>query len=101
MQNPNNELPEDEHINVTLELDDGTIEECEIITIFEVNTQDYIALLPLDENDDPNEEGMIYLYRYFEDEEGNPTLENIEDDTEYDLVSEKFDELLDEFEEEE
>jgi len=94
----NNALPDDEDICVTLEMDDGTMAECEILTIFEVNSQDYIALLPLDEKGAPNEEGTIYLYRYQEDEEGSPSLENIMDDEEYEAVEERFDELLDEAE---
>ena len=42
------------------------------------------------------EEGEVYLYRYSEDADGNPSLENIEDDEEYEIVAEAFDELLDE-----
>ena len=43
-----------------------------------------------------NEEGEVYLYRYSEDENGQPNLENIEDDDEYEIVADAFDELLDE-----
>lgn len=98
MDNQNNNLPEEEDIRVTLDMDDGTQVECEILTIFDVNDQDYIALLPLDENGEENEEGTVYIYRYFEDAEGNPSLENIADDEEYEAVEERFDELLDEAE---
>ena len=35
-------------------------------------------------------------YRYSEDENGQPNLENIEDDDEYEIVADAFDELLDE-----
>ena len=35
-----------------------------------------------------------YLYRYFE-ENGNPQLANIEDDEEYEIASDAFDEMLD------
>lgn len=94
----NNILPDEEDILVTLEMDDGTTAECEILTIFEVNEQDYIALLPLDEQGTPNEEGTVYIYRYQEDEDGNPSLDNIMDDEEYEAVEERFDELLDEAE---
>lgn len=94
----NNVLPDEEDILVTLEMDDGTTAECEILTIFEVNEQDYIALLPLDENGEANEEGTVYIYRYQEDADGNPSLDNIEDDDEYEAVEERFDELLDEAE---
>lgn len=92
---PNND---DTDILVTLDLDDGTQVECEILTIFTVGEQDYIALLPLDDKGEPNEEGEVFIYRYFEDAEGNPSLENIQDDEEYEAVSDRFDELLDEAE---
>lgn len=89
---------EDTDIVVTLDLDDGSQVECEILTIFTVGEQDYIALLPLDESGEANEEGEVFIYRYFEDEEGNPSLDNIQDDDEYEAVSDRFDELLDEAE---
>ena len=38
----------------------------------------------------------VYLYRYSEDEEGQPELSNIETDEEYELAAEAFDEWLDE-----
>lgn len=92
----NNTNNEDDDILVTLELDDGTQAECEILTIFTVGEQDYIALLPLDEKGEPNEDGEVFIYRYFEDEEGNPSLDNIQNDDEYEAVADRFDELLDE-----
>ncbi len=92
---PNND---DTDILVTLDLDDGTQVECEILTIFTVGEQDYIALLPLDDKGEPNEEGEVFIYRYFEDADGNPSLENIQNDDEYEAVSDRFDELLDEAE---
>lgn len=95
--NIKNQNLEDEAMFVTLDLDDGTQVECEILTIFDVNGQDYIALLPLSEdNDEEGEE--VFIYRYSEDEEGNPSLDNIEDDEEYEAVADRFDELLDEAE---
>ena len=92
--NIKNQNLDDDAMFVTLDLDDGSQVECEILTIFDVNKQDYIALLPLSDNDEESEE--VFIYRYFEDEEGNPTLENIEDDDEYEAVADRFDELLDE-----
>lgn len=50
----------------------------------------------MDENGEENEEGEVFIYRYSEDSEGNPSLDNIEDDEEYEAVSDRFDELLDE-----
>lgn len=90
------ELKEEDDIRVTLNLDGNRDVECKILTIFEAGKQDYIALLPLDENGNENAEGEVYIYRYFEDKEGNPSLENIESDDEYEIVADRFDELLDE-----
>lgn len=92
---------DDTDILVTLDLDDGTQVECEILTIFTADKRDYIALLPLDDAGEPNEDAEVYIYRYSEDEEGTPSLENIEDDAEYEAVADRFDELLDEAEFEE
>lgn len=95
MGNTNNTNNEEEIFDpqemfVTLDLDDGSQLECQILTIFDVDNQNYIALVPVD-----NDEEVIF-YRYFEDEEGNPSLENIDSDDEFDAVSDRFDELLDE-----
>ena len=89
-------VTEDEidNIRVTLDLDDGSVE-CKIITIFEVDKQDYIALLPLDKNGNENANGDVYLYSYSEDKDGLPSLSNIESDDEYDAAADRFDELLD------
>lgn len=91
IKNPN--LEDDEPMYVTLDLDDGSQLECEVLTIFDVNGQDYIALLPNPEDEEGEE---VFIYRYDEDEEGNPSLTNIEDDDEYEAVADRFDELLDE-----
>ncbi|WP_177975810.1 DUF1292 domain-containing protein [Eubacterium sp.] len=92
MNNTNNEeeIFDPQEMFVTLDLDDGSQLECQILTIFDVDNQNYIALVPVD-----NDEEVIF-YRYFEDEEGNPSLENIDSDDEFDAVSDRFDELLDE-----
>ena len=83
-----------EEVTVTLTLDDGSQLECVVLTIFDAGEREYIALLPMDGQE--AEEGEVYLYRYSEDANGNPNLENIEDDEEYDIVADSFDELLDE-----
>ena len=87
---------EDDDVVVTLNLDDGSEVTCEIITIFDIGDQDYIVLIPLDANGEPNEEGEVYIYRYFEDETGAPSLENILSDEEYAAVSKRFEEILEE-----
>ena len=94
--NAQNPVDDESDMQVTLSLYDVSEVECAILTIFELEEQNYIALLPLDEDGNENEEGEVFIYRYFEDEEGNPSLENIEDDEEYEAVADRFDELLDE-----
>ena len=82
-------------IRVTLDTEEGEIT-CRILTIFDVDGQDYIALLPLDENGEDNAEGAVYLYRYAEDEDGMPSVEYIADEDEYEAAADRYDELLDE-----
>lgn len=88
-----NEKVNDEQTTVTLTLEDDTEVECMVLTIFPAGDQEYIALLPMDSVDE--DEGEVYLYRYEEDADGNPNLTNIEDDDEYEIVADAFDELLD------
>lgn len=88
---------------VTLTLDDDTEVVCAVLNIFPApNGNEYIALLPLDENGE-NQDGEVYLYRYAETDNGQPTLANIEEDEEYEIAADAFDELLDtmQFDEEE
>ena len=84
---------EADDIRVTLELDEGAVE-CEILTIFEANNRDYIALMPLDKKGEGT--GDVYLYRYAEDEEGLPQIDFIDNDEEYEIAADRFDEMLDE-----
>ena len=50
---------EDEEMTVELELDDGTMVNCAVITILTVEAKDYIVLLPLNENGE-NEDGEVW-----------------------------------------
>ena len=90
----------DEYMTVELTLDNDEVVEFAILTLFEASGKEYIALLPLNENGE-TENGDVYLYRYIENESGEPELENIEDDDEYEIAADAFDEWMDtqEFEE--
>ena len=92
MSEMNNNM--EEVITVTLTLDNDEVVECAVLTTYEANGQEYIALLPLDENGE-NNDGEVYLYRYAE-VDGEPTLANIEDDDEYEIAADAFDEWMDE-----
>lgn len=98
-QNTFNQQPEgnDEEMTVTLELDDGSSVTCAVVTILSVAKQDYIVLLPLEE-DGENHDGNVWFYRYSENEADpneEPVLTYIEDDEEYEMVADAFDEYLD------
>ena len=83
------------YTTVELTLDNDEIIECAILTVYEAAGKEYIALLPLDENLEPNEAGDVYLYQYNETEDGEPDLGNIEDDDEYEIAADAFDEWMD------
>lgn len=93
-QKPNTPVEEEifdpQEMFVTLELDDGSEMECQIACIYEApNKQDYIALCPVEDQD------QLIFYRYFEDENGVPRLENIPSDEEFELATDCYDQILD------
>ena len=100
MSEQNPVFEQDEEVTVTLTLDDGSEMECLVLTIFPVGDLQYIALLPMEEVE-TDAEGEVFLYRFKELENGELELLNIEDDEEFEAVSDAFDEYLDtcEFEE--
>ena len=82
---------------VTLTLEDDTELECAILAIYPAGDRSYIALMPMDEDGELEEDSDVLLYRYIDNgEDEEPELENIEDDDEYELAADAFDELLDE-----
>ena len=84
---------EDELV-ITLEMEDGTTEDCIVLAIFPLEDKQYIALMPAAQADD--EDGDIYLYEYSEDEDGQPILGDIDDDDVFEAVCDRFDEICDE-----
>lgn len=86
-------IPDDFDTTVTLTLDNDEELECAVVSIFDANDGRYIALLPLEGKE--SEDGEVFLYRYNETPDGQPELENIESDEEFEIVSDAFDELLD------
>lgn len=81
---------------MTLDLDDGGKLECIVLNVFPVNNREYIALLPMNDEGHVEEDAQIFLYRFEELGEDEVNLETIEDDDEFELVSDYFDEMLDE-----
>ena len=87
-------MSDDKNI-LTLVFGENDEEDCEVLMIFEVEDQEYIALEPLNE-----EIENIYLYRYSEGEDGEALLDEIETDEEYSMVVDAFEALVGEEEEE-
>ncbi len=72
---------------IYLTLDDDTELECSVLGIFEVEDVEYIALLPMGEEE-------VLLYRYVELEDDEFDLLPIEDEGEFETVSEAFEALF-------
>ncbi len=73
---------------ITLEYEDGTTLECEIMGVFDYDGNDYIALIPLDDSDD------IYIYGYKEVGDDEFELLDVEDDELFAHVVEEFDTIM-------
>ncbi|MCC8080621.1 MAG: DUF1292 domain-containing protein [Clostridiales bacterium] len=86
----NNDIIDPQEMFLTVELDEGGTETFQIMKIFEANGRDYIAVCPENGGED------VYFYRYFEDADGEPSIDNIASDEEFEMVTDAFDELLDE-----
>ena len=92
----NDDMEYEEEPTILLSLDDGTEMVCVVLSIYEIDGQQYIALLPQTQDEEDAEEMDVYIYRFAEDKDGNPLLDNIEDDAEYDNAVEVFNSLFDE-----
>lgn len=81
---------DEETLVVTLPLEDGTELECDVVTLFELEGQDYVALYPSE--GEPDE---LYLFRckYNQGSE-DMELEEIDDEEEYKTVCDTFDEIM-------
>lgn len=81
---------EEEYETIRLVLDDEKEMECFVLEIFTIgdDEQEYIALLPKGEE-------SVLIYRFNEDAEDEPQLINIEDEEEFQKVSEVFMQIMD------
>lgn len=79
-----------EDMTIDIEMEDGSVLECEILGTFEVEDKEYMVLLPLDEEE-------VLLFKYDEDEENEEfELTPIEDEEEFNIASEAYYELFSE-----
>ncbi len=79
---------EEEADFLTLEFDDGTEVECEIMGVFDCDGKEYIALIPDDKSDD------VFIYGYKEVGDDEFELVDIDDDEEFEKAVAEFDKLV-------
>ncbi len=85
---------EEQYLTVLLENDEEL--KCSVLSIFDVNDKEYIALLPVGDD-------QVLLYQYLEHSEEDFELLNIETEEEFAMVEDAFFDIFDEdlFEDEE
>jgi uncharacterized protein YrzB (UPF0473 family) len=81
-------------MTVTMELEDGSALECDVVLAFDENGRNYVALTPTGQADE--QEAEIFFYRLTGASMEELGIENIEDDEEYQDVAERFEEIIDE-----
>ncbi|MDO5062238.1 MAG: DUF1292 domain-containing protein [Peptostreptococcaceae bacterium] len=81
------DFEDEEPIILNITLEDGEELPSEVIGIFEVEGEEYIALLP--EDDD-----RVLIYKYKELSDEDIDLQNIEDDEEFERVTNAFWEIF-------
>lgn len=86
-----------EELVVTITLDDDSTIDCIVIATYPVNDQDYIALLPIEEDDGDD----VLIFRYKELAEDEVEIDNIESEEEFQAASEEFEKMMEEIEDEE
>lgn len=79
----------DEQDIITLEFDDDTAVDAEVIGVFDVSDKEYIALAPLDGTDD------VYIYGYKDNDDDTFELIEIDDEEEFNTAVSEFDKLMD------
>ena len=95
MSHDHNHEHEHEHEEmdvITLTLEDDSEMDCAVIGVFPYEEKDYIALLPL-KDDEVDEDASVLLYEYSELEEDELELIFIEDEDFFNEVADEFERL--------
>lgn len=89
-------LEEDFPILVLVD-EDGIEHLFELLAELEIENDKYRVLVPLDEEDEEydEEDGEVVILKVIVDEEGNELLSDIDDETEWEMVVEAWQELVD------
>lgn len=87
-----NMIEEEEDI-ITLEFDDGTAVDCDVLGTFEQSSKEYIALAPIDGTDD------VYIYGYKDIDDETFDLVDIDDEDEFNEAVKAFEAVMAEVDE--
>lgn len=93
-KNLNEEQQEEELDIITLTLEDDSELDCEVIALFNLEDREYIALLPVETEDEDERE--VLLYRFNEINEEEFEVKMIESEEEFEKVAEKYYEVASE-----
>lgn len=90
------EVENEDYEIIPLVDEDGNEHDFALLGVVEVENFEYAILLPLEEEEGLEEdEGEAIILKIITDEEGNQTLEGIDDDEEWEKVADAWEELQD------
>lgn len=94
--NVNKNAPIEEEYDVdvyTLVDEDGVETDFEFLGTIELDGNTYVAFSPIEQNPESDEEEYV-VFKVSTDEDGNEVYDNIEDDDEFDKVSDAFEDAF-------
>ena len=80
----------DDRETITLLDENGEETEFEVLGVITVEDIDYAILIPIDEDED---EDQAYIFRIDTDENGEEVLSEVEDDEEFEMVKDAWENL--------
>ena len=94
-KNLNNNLPEEEEsMIITLTDEDGSELEFEVIAQYEKNGQQYFAMIPVEEEENTEDDVCEYIILKLAKEGDEEILVTVDDDDELDDIADYFDDLF-------
>ncbi len=94
----NEEYLEDDDYSILVLVDDEGVEhQFELLAELEIEDDKYRVLIPIDveeEDEDEDEEVEIVILKVVYDEDGNELLSDIDDDEEWEMVADAWQELV-------
>ena len=88
------ELPEEEVQVFTLTDENGVESDFELILSMEIEGETYLALIPVEENEEDSDEPGEYVILKLAEEDGEDVLLTIDDDDEFDRIAGVFEQEL-------